>query len=115
TLAHICPAHHQLHHGFTQKLGFVNADHFGAHVELGSDFRGAAHGVRVNARVVVGDNVIACVALVDDRLEDLHALAGDLPPPQTANQLFALAAEHRTANYLDPSQTAPHRVHLTSP
>ena len=40
---------------------------------------------------------------VDDRLEDLHALAGDLGAAQAANQLFALAAEHATDDDLDPA------------
>jgi hypothetical protein len=57
----------------------------------------------MDASVVVGDNVVARVALINNGLENLDTLASDLRPPQTPDQLLTLTAEHGTANYLDPA------------
>ena len=43
------------------------------------------------------------VAVVDQRLDDQRALAGDLGAAQAADQLLALAAEHRAADDLEPA------------
>src|SRR5438105_3262206 len=60
-------------------------------------------------------DVVVGVALVNARLEDLHALACDLRAPQPADQLFALAAEHRPAYHLDPSQIVLGKIHVVAP
>src|SRR5262249_40443966 len=44
--------------------------------------------------------------VVDERLEDLDLLARDLRAPQAANELLALAAEHRAGDDLDPAVIA---------
>ena len=41
--------------------------------------------------------------IVEDRLENLHLLAGDLRAAQPADQLFALAAEHAAGDDFDPA------------
>ena len=57
-------------------------------------------------------DVIGRVARIDGRLENLHALAGDLRAAQAANQLFALAAEHAPDDDLDPARRrGPNDVH----
>jgi len=43
------------------------------------------------------------VAVVDLRLHDQRALAGDLRAAEPADELFALAAEHRAADDLEPA------------
>ena len=42
----------------------------------------------------VGNDLFECVTMVNDRLEDLHFLARDGGPPQPADQLIRLPAEH---------------------
>ncbi len=51
------------------------------------------------------------VALVDGRLEDLHALARDFRATQPADQLFALAGKHRADDDFDPAHIAFDDVH----
>src|SRR5664279_760035 len=51
----------------------------------------------------VTDDVADVVAVVDLRLHDQGALAGDLGATEPANELFALAAEHRAADDLEPT------------
>ena len=57
----------------------------------------------------VADDVGGVVAVVDARLEEEHALAGDLRAPQPADHLLALAGEHRPADDLEPA--SPLRRH----
>ena len=57
-----------------------------------------------DAQLAVRDDVVVGVARVDRRLEDLHALAGDLRAAQAADELFALAAEHAADDDLDPAR-----------
>jgi len=49
------------------------------------------------------DDVRHVVAVVDPRLHDQRPLAGDLGAAQAADQLLALAAEHRAADDLEPA------------
>ena len=63
----------------------------------------AAHGGRRDPHVAVRDDVIVAVAIVDERLEDLDVLAGDLRAAQPPDQLLALAAEHAAGDDLDPA------------
>jgi hypothetical protein len=51
------------------------------------------------------DDVADVVTVVDQRLDDQRALAGDLRAPEPADQLLALAAEHRAADDLQPTTT----------
>jgi hypothetical protein len=51
----------------------------------------------------VADDVGGRVAVVDPRLDDDDALAGDLRAAQPADHLLALAAEHRPADHLEPA------------
>jgi hypothetical protein len=43
------------------------------------------------------------VAVVEPRLEHLHALAGDDRAPDPPHELLALAAEHHAGDDLDPA------------
>src|SRR5581483_10245546 len=54
-------------------------------------------------RAGVADDVADVVAVVDARLHDQRALPGDLGPAQPADQLLALAAEHRAADDPEPA------------
>jgi hypothetical protein len=49
----------------------------------------------------VRNDVPDVVAVVDGRLDDQRAQAGDLGAPEAADQLLALAAEHRAADDLE--------------
>src|SRR5436309_10060259 len=111
-LAHVGKLYHQVNHGLAQKLGFIEADHLRSQVDLGLHLGRAADAFRVDTHVVVRNDVTIGIPLVDGWLEDLHALPGDLRAAQAADQLFALAAEHRTADYFDPSKISAHGIHL---
>ena len=54
----------------------------------------------------MADDVGRVVAVVDPRLEEDHALARDLRPAEAPDQLLRLAAEHGTADDLDPPHGA---------
>ena len=58
---------------------------------------------RAHPRAGVADDVRDVVAVVDPRLDDQHALARDLGTAQAADELLALAAEHRPADDLEPA------------
>jgi hypothetical protein len=51
----------------------------------------------------VTDDVRRVVAVVELRLEEDDALAGDLGAAEAADHLLALAAEHRSADDLEPA------------
>src|SRR5271155_4523060 len=55
------------------------------------------------------------VTLVNDGLENLHALLGNFGAAQPANQLFALARKHRPDDHFDPTHVALDDVHASSP
>ncbi len=67
------------------------------------DITGGAHpnGAHTNPRVA--HHMRDVVPIVDTRLYDQHPLTRDFGPPQTSDELLALAAEHRTADHLDPA------------
>ncbi len=111
-LAHIGKLYHQVNDGIAQKLRLIEADHFSAQVNPSFHLGGAGDALGVDTHIVVGDDVTIGIALVNRRLEDLYALPGDLGTAQAADQLFALAAEHRTADYFDPSKISAHGIHL---
>src|SRR5581483_5394897 len=54
-------------------------------------------------RARVADDVADVVAVVDARLRDERALAGDLRAAEPPDELVALAAEHRAADDLEPA------------
>src|ERR1700733_14518437 len=61
------------------------------------------------------DDAVFGVALVDDGLEDLHALFSDFGAAQAANQFFALARKHRSDDDFDPTHIAFGDVHAVPP
>src|SRR5262249_13318751 len=114
-LAHISKPDYQLDNRFAQELRFVDADDLSAKIDLGLHLGGAGHRFGADAHIVVRDDVTGRITLIDDRFEDLHALAGNLRTAQSPDQFLALAAEHRSTNYLNPAQIAPHRIHPPIP
>ena len=64
---------------------------------------GLRDGDGAHLRARVADDVADVVAVVDARLHDQRALAGDLGAAQPADELLALAAEHRAADDLEPA------------
>ena len=87
-----------------EELPFVDSDHLGVVVDHPHELVRARHGARRNPHVAVRDDVIVAVAIVDERLEDLDSLAGDLRAAQAADQLLALAAEHAAGDDLNPAR-----------
>ena len=88
-----------------EELDLVDADHLGslhARAQLGH----GGHGDRVHPRSRVAHYLGDAVAVVDLRLEDHHALPGDLGAAQATDHLLALAAEHRAADDLEPAASA---------
>src|ERR1700685_129152 len=61
------------------------------------------------------DDAVLGIALVNDGLEDLHALFGDFGAAQAANQFFALARKHRSDHDFDPTHIAFDDVHAVPP
>src|SRR6516225_1760247 len=77
----------------TEELALVDADDLGV-APVVEDLARVADRVRGDAQLAVRDDVVAGVAVVDHRLEDLDALARDLGASQAADQLLGLAAVH---------------------
>jgi hypothetical protein len=64
--------------------------------------------------LVVAYDLFLRVSHVDGRLEYLHLLPGKLRTAQTANQLFRLAREHGTADYLYSTRATGFSTHKLS-
>src|SRR5262249_44298657 len=85
-----------------EELHLVDPDGVVAHGEaLHVLARRRRHSAHSGARM--GDDVAHVVAVVDRRLDDEGALAGDLRAPEAADELLALPAEHGTADHLEPA------------
>src|SRR5712664_1561063 len=111
TFAEIRELGANIHYLIAKELRFVDADYFRARRQLFHDFGGLEHIVRRNAKARVRDDFVGGVALVDGRLEDLHALARDLRAAQATDQLLALAGKHRADDDFDPAHIAFDDVH----
>ena len=85
-----------------EELHLVDADRVVAVGEAG-DVLGPRDRDGAHLRPGVADDVPDVVAVVDLRLHDQGALPGDLGAAQAADQLLALAAEHRAADDLEPA------------
>ena len=88
--------------GRCEELHLVDPDHV---VRLGEagNLLGPRHRDGAHLRAGVAHHMADVVAVVDARLHDQRALAGDLGAAQAADQLLALAAEHRAADDLEPA------------
>ena len=85
-----------------EELDLVDADDVVA-VHQAGDVGRVVDGDRAHTRAGMADDVADVVPVVDPRLDDQHSLAGDLRPTQAADQLLALAAEHRAADDFEPA------------
>ncbi len=85
-----------------EKLPFVDPDDLRVVVDLLEHLVRAPDVLRCHPHVTVRHDMAFAEAVVEERLEDLHVLAGDLGAAQAANQLLALSAEHAAADDLDP-------------
>ncbi len=86
-----------------EELGFVDADDLGVVVDEPQQLRRVADVDPLNPHLAVRHDFGLGEAVVERRLEDLHALAGDLRAPQPADELFALSAEHAAGDDFDPA------------
>lgn len=57
------------------------------------------------------DDLVIAVSRVEGRLKDLDPFARDHGTPQAADQFFALARKHRSADHFDPSDVAADELH----
>src|SRR5208282_4018283 len=89
--------------------------HFGARGDLLENVVSGLDELRSDLEARVRDNSVFRVALVNHRLENLHALLAKLRATQPPNQLFTLAGEHRSDDHLDPAHVALHDIHASSP
>jgi hypothetical protein len=95
-----------------EKMGFVNADHLSAPVELRQYFLGVRDRFRLHALVVMRNDFAGGVSVVERRLERLHLLAGDARAPQATDQFFAFARKHGSANNFHPSDGFRYHFHV---
>src|SRR5438094_323020 len=86
-----------------EELPLVDSDDVGVVVDAAQQLVGVADVLRRDSHVAVRDDLIFAEAVVDERLEDLNLLAGDLRATQPADQLLALAAEHAAGDDFDPA------------
>src|SRR5580658_10586891 len=70
---------------FAEKLAFVDADNFGARLHFFKNIFGGANQIGSKLESRVRDDPASRVALIDDGLENLHALPRDFSPPQPSN------------------------------
>jgi hypothetical protein len=89
-----------------EELPFVDAHDFRVLVHMLQQLVRMANVLRRDAHVAVRHDVVFAEAVVDERLEDLDLLLGDLRPTQPADQLLALAAEHAAGHDLDPARVS---------
>src|SRR4051812_20375321 len=113
-LAEVGEAHDEVNHRFAEKLRFVDADDFGATVEVSFDLGCVFDADGADAQLGVRDDVVLGIALVDAGFEDLDALPRNLGTTQPADEFFTLAAEHGAADYFDPSQIAFGEIHFSA-
>jgi hypothetical protein len=85
-----------------EELHLVDPDDLAA-PRAGDELRAPVDGNGRHADSRVADHVRSVVAVVDPRLEEQDALAGDLRAAQPADHLLGLAAEHRAADDLEPA------------
>src|SRR5262249_20140020 len=104
-----------VHDFVAQELRLVNPHYFRARLKLLHDFRGFRDVVRGDAQPGMRDDFVGRVARVNSRLENLHALPGNLRAAKAPDQLFALAGEHRPDNHFDPTHVALDYIHAWSP
>ena len=89
-----------------EKLPFVDADDLRSGVDGIQDLLCFPDKLGLHLHVAVADDVIFTESAVEQRLENLDSLFCDLCPAKTADEFFALSAEHTSADHLNPSQVA---------
>src|ERR1035437_2337620 len=87
-----------------QELHFVDRHHLRERIEPKRDLLGGIDRNRLDrAPVMRADGVHAAVAVVEMRLEHLHALLRDQRSAHAANEFLGLPAEHHAGDHLDPA------------
>src|SRR4051812_43520144 len=110
-LTHVRQSDYRFNDLHTQELGFIDADDLSAQIQPIHHVCGIFHVGGADLDFRVRDDVVVSIALVDAGLEDLDTLTRDLGAAQAADEFFALAAEHRTANHFDPSESTLGKIH----
>src|SRR4051812_19128135 len=102
-----CERGHEVDHGGREKLCFVDRDHLRVVAHRACDLLRRVDRHRLHAPPIMARHVVdASVALVEMRLEHLHALLGDERATNATDQLLALPAEHHATDHLDPAASA---------
>jgi hypothetical protein len=76
---------------WAEEVRFVDPHHFSPGIQIRKNVGGALDGLRFHAQIVMGNDFVGGIAVVDERLEDLHAFPGDDRTPEPPHQLLALA------------------------
>src|SRR5579859_674817 len=84
-----------------KELGLVHRHHGGIRSDERDDLIGSVNGGGLKLAAGVRRDFFQAVAVVDDGLEHLNALARDAGTPQPADKLIGLAAEHGASNDLN--------------
>ena len=69
--------------------------------------RSRADELRLHLHFTVADDMVVTESAIQLWLEDLDSLTGDLRATQPADELFALSAEHTSADHFNPTQVVP--------
>ena len=85
-----------------EELRFVNTDYVDI-IDHEEDVLTAVHRCRLDDVAVVADHIFLAIAHVDSGLVDFYSLLGKLSAFHTADELFGLTGEHRSAYYFDGS------------
>jgi hypothetical protein len=105
---------HQWNDARVQELRFVDGDHIGQRIQLLRDLNGRVNGNSLDGTTVMTrDRVQPLIPLIEVRFEHLHLLLGDHRTPDSADELFALTAEHAADDDFDPAdRRGPNNIHL---
>jgi hypothetical protein len=112
--SHTCVGHlhAEVYYRAIEELDFVYAYDLHPEPDVRSKLIRIADGHCIQAAIVARDDSLHIEAVIYGRLENLRALAGYFSAAYSANQLFALAAEHSAGDYFDPSAFRIYAIHL---
>jgi hypothetical protein len=95
--------HADVDHAGIEELYLVDADHLHPDLHARQQLGAGGDRHRLQAPVVARDDVLGAEAVVDERFEDLHALARDDRAAQAPDQLLRLSGEHASSDDLNPA------------
>src|SRR5262245_60171569 len=111
TRAAVRQCRRQVHDRWIEKLRLVDRHDLRLRRHEPGDLLGRVHRDRLHTPAVMARDVVdPRVALVEVRFENLNGLLRDDRATNTADELFALSAEHHPANDFDPPRVAAREI-----